>query len=183
MKIEAIWRPEVQQQIFRTLLDAMSRPGSVLDLQSQLQNSKATRGVLATLLDGSVSLSDPAQLLDSADWPLLEARKAAPDEAAFVLCDAGITPNFTPCLGELTDPQHGATLVLQGKRVGDGGTTLHISGPGVDGDSELRIDGFAADWFIQRQQWNMDFPLGVDLLLVDELRVTALPRTSSVRGF
>ena len=69
-KIEAIWLPEVQQQVFRGLMEVMSRPGKTENLSELTNNASPARALLATLLDGEVNLCDHHNLLDDADWPV-----------------------------------------------------------------------------------------------------------------
>jgi alpha-D-ribose 1-methylphosphonate 5-triphosphate synthase subunit PhnH len=68
MKVDPIWSAEAQQSIFRQLLRVSSLPGVVVDLTEVLGGQPAHIGMLATLLDGTTSLSDPDHLLDESAW-------------------------------------------------------------------------------------------------------------------
>ncbi|HET19594.1 MAG TPA: hypothetical protein ENO16_03170, partial [Chromatiales bacterium] len=82
--LEPIFTPNVQQAVFRDLLKAQSFPGLPVALTPTLHGVCAHRAVLAALLDGEVSLADPFNLLSAdGDWPFLEARRAAPEQADF----------------------------------------------------------------------------------------------------
>lgn len=183
LKIDRIWQGETQQKIFRTLLKCMSLPGEISDLSQYLEKSSALVGVLATLLDGTVTLSDEEELLTQSERYLLQASTAPLETAQFVLIDATKPPqtNFLPSLGELPNPETGATLILQGKSLGRGNTLLHLSGAGVKETCPLHLSGFHLEWFVRRQEWVANFPLGVDIILVDSTRVMALPRTTYIQ--
>lgn len=182
LKIDAIWQGETQQKIFRDLLHCMSLPGEIADLSQYLGKSSALVGVLATLLDKTVSWSDEDGLLTKSDCYLLQAPIAPSETAQFVVIDATLPPqtDFCPNLGELPNPEKGATLVLQGKALGMGNQSLQLSGAGVKETRLVHFAGFHPEWFIRRQEWVANFPLGVDMILVDSTRVMALPRTIRV---
>ena len=183
LKIDVIWEGETQQKIFRNLLHCMSLPGEIADLSQHLGKSSALVGVLATLLDKTVSWSDEDGLLSKSDRYLLQAPTAPPETAQFVVRDAANPPqtDFFPNLGELPNPDKGATLVLQGKALGMGNQSLQLSGAGVKETRLVHFTGFHPEWFIRRQEWVENFPLGVDMILVDYTRVMALPRTSHIQ--
>lgn len=178
----SVWQPQVHQRVFRALVDAFSRPGTVHELGGLANRASALRLVLATLLDGATTLADPDGLIAEEDWLLLEVQRAAPADARFVVACASRAPNFEPALGTLERPELGATLVLAADRIGVGGVALELAGPGVASDRLLRITGLAAGWLAARERWVAAFPLGVDCLLVDASRVAALPRTTRVRA-
>lgn len=180
LEVAAIWTADAQQQNYRALLDAMSRPGQVKPIFWQGQDGNTTIAVLATLLDGEVSLADPRGLLRDADWPLLQAVSAAPEEADYIVCPGNQAPDFDPKLGTLASPEHSATLILQVDSLSEGELRLRMTGPGVDGCLTARFSGLHREWLSRREDWVCAFPLGVDFLLVDHGGVLALPRTTCV---
>jgi alpha-D-ribose 1-methylphosphonate 5-triphosphate synthase subunit PhnH len=182
MNIDALWHAEPQQRWFRAILEAFSYPGTVRELGGHGHRAGAGVTVLATLLDGSVRLSDPHGLLGDDDWLLLEAAAGAPQDSDFVLCDGLRAPDFTPRLGELCDPQRGATLVVVGPAVGGGDTRLTLRGPGVADATELAIGGFHRQWLQCRAEWTCQYPLGVDMIVADGRNIAALPRTTAIAG-
>jgi len=179
-----IWQDEIQQQIFRQLLSCTSLPGTIADLSKYLGESNAATGVLATLLDNTVTLHDVNGLIDDRNRRFLNSPDASLSEARFVVADAAIPPNqdFSPNLGTLDSPEFGATLILKGKQVGSGELSLSLTGPGIESQSgklwRLCLTGFHQDWFVRRQELVSNFPLGIDLILVDAKRVTVIPRTT-----
>ena len=179
-KIDTIWLPETQQRVFRGLMDVMSHPGKTADISTLTDNASPALAILATLLDGETTLCDHHQLLDDANWPLLQAEKSNAEQANFILCLGEKPVDFVPRLGELASPEHSATIVLFIESITAGNINLTISGPGVNGENTVQMTGLNQDWLEQREQWINSFPLGVDLLIVDRSHVMAIPRTSKI---
>lgn len=182
MTVEAIWEAPVQQRLFRALVEAFARPGTVQAVGALITGQPAWLGVLATLLDGQTTFADPHGLLDGRAWPLLQARREAPERAAFVMCEAAREPEFEPTLGTLDSPERGATLVLRVTKLGSG-EPLMLSGPGVDGSRVLAVAGLHPAWLERRAAWVGAFPLGVDWILTDMVGCAALPRTTRIAGY
>jgi alpha-D-ribose 1-methylphosphonate 5-triphosphate synthase subunit PhnH len=178
MKTETIWRADIQQQVFRELVESFSRPGSVRDLTPWLGKTTALRAVLATLLDGEVTLADPHGLISSADGPLLQAKRGAAETARYVVAAGCRAPDFQPALGSLESPEFGATLLIEVAAVGSGPLTMELTGPGIVERNRLHLEGLHANWILRRTGWVDSFPLGVDILLFDATRIVALPRTT-----
>lgn len=179
VELEPIWRADIQQRVFRELLEAFARPGQVRDLTPWLGETSAIRAALATLLDGAVTLADPHDLLTTRDWSLLQARRSTPEEARYVVADGGRAPDFTPNLGTLESPEFGATLLLQVQAV-DSGPGLSLTGPGIKNPASLCCLGLNPGWLDKRIYWTAHFPLGVDMLIADHARIVALPRTTQI---
>ncbi|MEJ5269668.1 MAG: phosphonate C-P lyase system protein PhnH [Hydrogenophilus sp.] len=179
-KAESIWHPDTQQRVFRELVEAFSRPGDIRDLSAWIDGAGALRAVLATLMDGEVTLADPHEQVAPADWPLLQAKRATTEQARYVTADGCRAPDFLPALGSLESPEFGATVLIQVDRLGRGEMALELSGPGIDGQRKLGLGGLHPDWLRRRAEWVAHFPLGVDLLLLDAHRIVALPRTTHI---
>lgn len=177
--IDLIWQPEFQQSAFRCLVEAYSSPGKINILPAS--NHNIALAVLATLVDGESSLADPHQLLDSSAWLRLQIKPSAPDAAAFILCQGAQPVDFTPCLGTLASPEHGATLVLTVAALSGGDTPYELSGPGIETAVQIAPQGLDVSWFKQRTTWNSAFPLGVDMLLTSADGILALPRTTHIK--
>ncbi len=183
LKIEGIWQEHTQQKIFRELLYCMSLPGEIINLNQYLEKSSALVGVLATLLDRSVTWSDEDELVNKRDRSLFQASQVSSQTAQFVVKNALHPPlsAFIPNLGELSNPEKGATLILQGESLGIGNKLLELAGAGIKETRLVCLAGFHLQWFICRQQWVENFPLGVDLILVDRSQIMALPRTTQIQ--
>jgi alpha-D-ribose 1-methylphosphonate 5-triphosphate synthase subunit PhnH len=179
LEVTAIWTPAIQQQNYRALLHAMSRPGTRVNMLREPTAQSAT-AVLATLLDAEVSLADPDGLLEQGVWPMLQANSLEPEIADYILCRGVKPPGFQPRLGTLASPEMSATLLVLVDSLSEGELTLHLSGPGVQEKAQCSVAGLDVEWLARRADWVSAFPLGVDLLLVDEAAVIALPRTTKV---
>lgn len=177
----SVWAPLLQQRTFRRLMNAFAYPGRIGSVADIAPDSGALRLVLATLLDGETSLADPDALVAADDWQRLQVRRAPPAQALFVVARGDGVPAWEPCLGSLESPEQGATLILQVARLGEG-APLRLSGPGIEDTRDLRIAGLDPAWLDARARWNGAFPMGVDWLLVDDARLTALPRTTRIEG-
>ena len=58
---------------------------------------------------------------------------------------------------------------------------MTLSGPGVNGQIKLVIDGLLSDNLERMVKLNQEYPLGVDLFFVDPSgNLAAVPRSSSV---
>lgn len=180
MQIESIWQADVQQHLFRELAEAFSRPGEVRNLTNWINGATAQRAVLITLMDGETTLADPHGQIAASDWPLLQARRGVPETARYVAANGRRAPDFQPALGSLESPEFGATLLIEVATVGSGPLSLELAGPGISGRCELRLEGLHPDWLERRADWIAGFPLGVDILLSDAIRIVALPRTTRV---
>ncbi len=179
---ESIWEPVNQQRIFRKLMDIMTRPGEIKDLAEFVLDSTAARGVLATLLDAEVSLSDHDQQLPVSDWPLLQANSNNSENADYIFCSGSSTPDFEPRLGTLPSPDLSATIIINIKNLSRGSDPgcLQLSGPGIKTKSMINIEGLSPVWLEKRESWICNFPLGVDMILVDQTQIVAIPRTTKV---
>jgi alpha-D-ribose 1-methylphosphonate 5-triphosphate synthase subunit PhnH len=181
LDIPQAWQPTVQQQVYRRLLYAMARPGTTMDLHAFVgSDQRAAVVVLAALLDHTTSLCDLDEVLAPQLRRLLMAPSAAQDEAHYLLASAARAPDadLQPRLGTLSNPELGATIVLDGASVGQGALKVALRGPGIPGERRLALNGFHRDWLTRRAQWVAHFPLGVDLILTDSTRIACLPRTT-----
>jgi alpha-D-ribose 1-methylphosphonate 5-triphosphate synthase subunit PhnH len=174
------WHVLEQQRVFRLLMQTFAYPGRVVRLTDQ---DDVLIRCLATLADRESDLADPHRLLSREQWTLLEAGRAETDNAAFVVAQGKKEPDFVPRSGTLESPQQGATVIVQVDRLGDGKSTgqrLRLHGPGIQGQTPLQVDGLHEEWLHARVVWNADFPMGVDLLLVDGSSAAAIPRTTRI---
>ena len=201
ISVAPIWLPELTQLNFRAILEAMSRPGTyqVLSLGERvIGNSAYTEAayiaLLAALLDNSVTFSDPQQLISEDELALLQANLTSIDQADFIMCKGEFPSEFSsnrsnlshrpsPKLGTLPSPDLSATIVICIRELDyqqNDGLNVQLSGPGINGQIQCSLDGLDAEWLMARQTWVSSFPLGVDMLLVDDKQVMALPRTTKL---
>ncbi|SDH73157.1 phosphonate C-P lyase system protein PhnH [Roseospirillum parvum] len=179
------------QAVFRATLEALSRPGTVLEVPAALAPpaplSPAAGAVLLTLAD----LDTPLWLAPGSgseaviEWLAFHCgcpRVADPGHAALaVAARPGGTlalDIFTP--GSPTRPEGSTTLLLEVDDLA-GGPPLTLAGPGIDGTARLAPaglpEGFAESWRANRAL----FPQGIDVILTAGRHLAGLPRTTTLK--
>ena len=171
------------QACFRAVLDAMARPGriqTVSGVHAPPPLCNAAAAVLLTLVDHETPLWLDPQADPARPWIAFHTGAGTPSNStAFVMAlslpDLTILPAGTHEM-----PETSATVILQVKALG-AGQRFVLQGPGLRHPADLRVDGlppgFAATW----QQNHALFPRGIDLILCAGDRLTALPRSVTVR--
>lgn len=183
--------PAASQSVFRAVMNAMARPGTVQPLEPALAPppplSRGAGAVALTLIDFESPLWLDETLAASpevAEW--LRFHTGAPitldpRRATFALiADAADAPSLEDfALGSEEYPDRSTTLVLQLESFA-APTSLRLSGPGIAGTTRLAIkprpDALAQNLARNRAL----YPRGVDLLLVTADAVAALPRSLRV---
>ncbi len=174
---------------FRSLLDAMSRPGTVHVLSESVVDRDGALALLArALLDAEVSVAGAGP--DDEPWVrmLVQAsgcRIADLPDADFVVAGGGSSAGAVSRVRTGTPdwPDSSATLVYLVEGVAEDGGDMVWTGPGIPGDRSPKIDGFdPAEWARLREA-NSGYPIGVDCFFLDACgRILALPRSTRVRG-
>lgn len=181
------------QRVFRAIMDALSRPGTIqaIDFPS-VPPAPLTRELAAvalTLCDPDTPVwLDPALMESDAVCEWLAFHTGAPlttepKDAAFALVShADLLPSFER-FAQGTDeyPDRSTTIVLALPAL-DGGAALTLRGPGIKGETSISPSGLPADFVSQRADNKARFPRGVDVLLVTAGQVIGLPRTTRVEG-
>jgi alpha-D-ribose 1-methylphosphonate 5-triphosphate synthase subunit PhnH len=179
------------QAVFRSVMNAMARPGSVHTIAETVKAPSlmmpATAAVALALFDHDTPIwldQVFASEGDMASW--LRFQTGAPltadaSQAAFALIAKGSAlPDFQAFApGTPEYPDRSTTLVVQVETL-TAGDEFTLSGPGIQGTAKLRAGALPQD-FVARMQANRAlFPLGVDLLLVNGNDLVALPRSTHV---
>jgi len=185
------------QAVFRTLLDALSRPGTPgvvgdrLPESSESHESGETRAepaafaALLTLCDYAtpIWLAQADTALASAlrfhtGAPLVET----PAEAAFAyIHDADALPpleSFAP--GNAESPEQSATLLIRVESL-MGGAPVVLRGPGIRETATIAPAGLPARFWRERAALAPLFPCGIDCYLVCGTRLVGLPRTTEAK--
>jgi alpha-D-ribose 1-methylphosphonate 5-triphosphate synthase subunit PhnH len=179
------------QAVFRTVMEAIARPGLPRPLASRLAPPlplhAAAAAVALTLLDYETPFWLDQSLAEAAEvaaW--LKFHTGAPQTTdsgqaafAFVSDSAAMPPFDTFALGSLEYPDRSTTLVVQVENF-DQGDKLVLAGPGIRGTrlfsaAPLPV-GFRSQLIANREA----FPRGVDLILASKTAVAALPRSVRV---
>jgi alpha-D-ribose 1-methylphosphonate 5-triphosphate synthase subunit PhnH len=177
------------QNTFRSVMDAMARPGSVHCIASASGTPpgvmRGTAAIALTLFDHDTPLwLDPrmAEVPEVAKW--LKFHTSAPVIADPSICTFALigNPAELPALesfslGSNEYPDRSTTLILQVESLREG-LALELSGPGIDGTSVLQATIEPPDLFARLAVNAALFPRGIDVVLVADDAVVAIPRTT-----
>lgn len=184
------------QRVYRKLLNCMSRPGLLENISNEshkagmtLEMSKHLLTVLFTVLDGEVTFNLPAcndkSLIKKINH-LTYAKHAAADQADYIIITktagkAELSEAFRQAkVGTLTDPHRSATVILEAEAITTG-QQLALRGPGIEDKNYICVTD-SLDWVAIRQTKNNEFPLGIDMILLDETgQIACLPRTTQIQ--
>jgi alpha-D-ribose 1-methylphosphonate 5-triphosphate synthase subunit PhnH len=177
------------QSTFRSVMDAMARPGSV-------QRVEAASGTPAAMMRGTAAIAltlfdhdtpvwlDPAmsETSDVAKW--LKFHTSAPviadsSIASFALIGgAGDLPALERfSFGSNEYPDRSTTLILQVESLTQG-AAFELRGPGINGTAVLQAALQPLDLFERLAINQTLFPRGIDVVLVHDDHVVAIPRTT-----
>lgn len=179
------------QRTFRAVMAALSRPGTVETLRTDLDPPAPLTPELAaialTLADHEAPLWLDAPLLRT--WEAAEYVRfhsgapivADPSEAAVALVvDPARCPPFESfALGTPEYPDRSTLIVLAVSDLA-AAPGFSMRGPGIAEMAHLRATPLPADMSMRHKLNGALFPCGVDLLLVASGRVAGLPRTTEI---
>lgn len=185
------------QAIFRAVLDAMARPGRlgrlpVADARCPVAGCAPLAALLLTLLDHEVTFAVVPAAGDHALADRLSdyltvvtgSRPAPLDRADYVVALGGLAPGCLERLkrGTLTYPDASATLLILVPSLTAGrGLPAALAGPGVPSETVVQLAGLTPADLVALAEVNAEFPLGVDVVLVDAAgAVVGLPRSTRV---
>ncbi|WP_121614451.1 phosphonate C-P lyase system protein PhnH [Mesobacillus foraminis] len=184
------------QSVYRKVVNATSRPGTISDLSHEALSVEkvpvqcaASIWVLAlTLLDQEVTFkvySTQAEKASRAINQLTYAKPVEVNEAdfIFVLPDAE-EGSLEEAIesgkhGTLMNPHNSATIIVEAENVNEG-VELLLTGPGIQTSTSVKVC-LTGDWIASRNQKNREYPLGIDLMIIDkEHQLLSLPRTTQI---
>jgi alpha-D-ribose 1-methylphosphonate 5-triphosphate synthase subunit PhnH len=176
------------QSVFRTVMEAMARPGRILPLSAGFTPpaplGAAAAAILLTLadfetpvwLDGSLSRQEDvtgflrfhtgARFVDrpgAAVFALIADSANAPPIASF----AQGAPDY---------PDQSTTVVFQVETLSGQGWIF--AGPGINGEIAFGAAPLPADFTAQLTDNRAHFPLGVDMIFAGRDAIAALPRST-----
>jgi alpha-D-ribose 1-methylphosphonate 5-triphosphate synthase subunit PhnH len=172
-------------------MDATARPGTVIELPEPIAPppplSRGAAAVALTLCDQDTPVWLDAGFAATADvafWLRFHTGApivAEPAQAAFaILRDPQHAPPFDVfALGTPEYPDRSATLILQVESL-ERGRSLRLTGPGVKHRNILCASPLPLDLPERLAANRALFPRGVDLLLVTDGAIAALPRSTVV---
>ena len=177
------------QSVFRSVMDAMARPGSVQRIASAagapVGMMRGTAAIALTLFDHDTQVWLNGRMSATADvakW--LKFHTSAPVVADSSIASFALVgdPQSLPALdrfafGSNEYPDRSTTLILQVESLTDG-LVVELRGPGIDGTAALRASIQPHDLFERLAVNATLFPRGIDVVLVHDDSIVAIPRTT-----
>ena len=172
------------QSIFRLLLETLSRPGQI----RQLEQTELGALVLPLALGDvqtRIAICASEEIQHDVVWAT-GAVLTELDDADLVACCVGIDAGTIKRLrrGTALAPELGAKIAINCERLhadNSGALSLTLSGPGVNGSTTLGLDGLSRDVIDAIVEANAHFPAGIDVWFIDQSGfVAALPRSCRV---
>jgi alpha-D-ribose 1-methylphosphonate 5-triphosphate synthase subunit PhnH len=180
------------QAVFRTLLDALARPGTVgvIELPLPAADAAAARAGLAAFAS-LLALADyatpvwlaqhdaalAAALRFHAGAPLAQEPRSA--AFAYVHDAAALPPLEAFASGTPESPEMSATVFVRVDAL-TGGAPLTLRGPGIETTRSIAPVGLPERFWRERAALAPLFPCGIDFYLVCGERLMGLPRTTLV---
>src|SRR5712675_1543029 len=177
------------QSTFRFVMDAMARPGSV-------QRMTAVAGTPAAMMRGTAAIAltlfdhdtpvwlDPgmSETADVSKW--LKFHTSAPVIADPSICSFALIGNPQSlaaldrfAFGSNEYPDRSTTLILQVESL-TRGPGIGLRGPGINGVAVMQAAIQPADLFERLKINQTLFPRGIDVVLVADDTIVAIPRTT-----
>jgi alpha-D-ribose 1-methylphosphonate 5-triphosphate synthase subunit PhnH len=177
------------QTTFRSVMDAMARPGSVHCIASASGTPpgvmRGTAAIALTLFDHDTPLwLDPrmSEAPEVEKW--LKFHTSAPIVSDPSIASFALVGNAAelPALdrfsfGSNEYPDRSTTLILQVESLREG-LAFELSGPGIEGTTVLQARIEPLDLFARLAINATLFPRGIDVVLVADDAVVAIPRTT-----
>jgi alpha-D-ribose 1-methylphosphonate 5-triphosphate synthase subunit PhnH len=182
------------QSTFRCVMNAMARPGSVQAIVSGTGTPPAmmrgTAAIALTLFDHDTPVWLDARMqatADVANW--LKFHTSAPVVADSSIASFALVGDPQSLLaldrfafGSNEYPDRSTTLILQVESLTDG-PMVELQGPGINGTAALHASIQPRDLFERLAINAALFPRGIDVVLVHDDSIVAIPRTTRlVRG-
>jgi alpha-D-ribose 1-methylphosphonate 5-triphosphate synthase subunit PhnH len=177
------------QSTFRSVMDAMARPGSVQRIVAAAGTpSSVMRGAAAialTLFDHDTPVwLDPLMSETSEVTKWLKFHTGAPVVRDSSICSFALIGDATalPALdrfafGSNEYPDRSTTLILQVDSLSQG-PSFELRGPGIDGVAILQATIQPRDLFERLAINAALFPRGIDVVLVHDDSIVAIPRST-----
>ncbi|MBB3949103.1 phosphonate C-P lyase system protein PhnH [Aureimonas jatrophae] len=176
------------QRVFRAVMDAFARPGTIADLGPVVTVPEgiepAAAALLATLADADAAVYLEERDEATAAWIAFQTDAPVvsdPADAVFALLARGSDPAVRAALpiGTDTYPDRSATLIVTVAAL-EGGAPLRLEGPGIQTSRAVAPLGLPEGFLAARRANAALFPRGHDHVLVAGTRLLALPRTTRI---
>lgn len=181
------------QRIFRTVMDAMARPGILHEIDNErlappTPLSATLAGIVMTLCDYDTPLWLDTTLSKSSDViSYLKFHTGAPivdlpKDAAFAVVSSPQTMippgNFNT--GSPEYPDRSTTLIIGTESLSNR-TGVYLTGPGIKQQQSFGVRSLPEYFWPEMIANHALFPLGIDVVFAGEQQIAALPRSTSIR--
>ncbi|SKC47732.1 phosphonate C-P lyase system protein PhnH [Maledivibacter halophilus] len=183
------------QKAYRNVVESMSRPGLItniskeankVDLDIEFYNS--TLVLMLMLLDAEVSFkvfSENEEKITKLVSQLTYAKPNPLEKSSyvFIMKDSktiDIEEAFEKAYGgNLIDPHKSATIIIEANNISND-KELILKGPGIKDKNYIKVD-ISGNWVEKRELKNIEYPLGVDTIIIDKnSNLICLPRTTQI---
>lgn len=179
------------QAAFRAVLDAMARPGLIVEPPPPASVPEGLVPAMAAVLLALADHETPVWLDASASTDAARAWlrfhcgapiAATPADTRFAaVAGADAMPALDRfALGTDPYPDRSATVIIAVTALGQGGRTVRLAGPGIETETALAVAGLPERFWTEWSANRALFPCGIDVVLVEGGRLAALPRTARV---
>jgi alpha-D-ribose 1-methylphosphonate 5-triphosphate synthase subunit PhnH len=179
------------QQHYRLILDSMARPGKIniiphIDIDKPMDINNASALIAFALLNTDASFY-AAEGTEVADFIALHtsATLANLENADLVFISGLHEETLVPLLkaGSLSYPENSATIIADviciGSEKMNDALQLILQGPGVENTATVYVTGLNAALLDELKEQNMEFPLGIDLIITDrDNNIVCIPRSN-----
>jgi alpha-D-ribose 1-methylphosphonate 5-triphosphate synthase subunit PhnH len=177
------------QSTFRSVMDAMARPGTVQQVVASAGTPgpmmRGTAAIALTLFDHDTPIWLDARMSETSEvakW--LKFHSGAPVLDDPSVCHFALIGNGSALpdlsrfsFGTNEYPDRSTTLILQVDSLKHG-SAFELRGPGIDGTALLRAMIEPVDLFERLAVNEALFPRGIDVVLVSGEAIVAIPRTT-----
>ncbi|TCS64287.1 phosphonate C-P lyase system protein PhnH [Varunaivibrio sulfuroxidans] len=179
------------QRVFRSVLEAMSHPGRVVDFDDLPEPPLPLYPSSAAICLGLADFETPlwiddaiaasAQTVNHLKFHCACPITTVPGAARIALhADSLSCADLARfCRGTDVRPEISTTVIVQVESFEEG-RGKRLDGPGIDGARRLSVGGVPERFWSSLRENNAQFPRGVDVILCVRSAIVCLPRTTRV---
>lgn len=185
------------QEVFRMILHCMSRPGTIENIRD-IEKTINAHGdcpqsifvTAITLLDAEVSfcvIGEHAREIEESLSSFTFAKVADVEEADYIFVMKDTPKKLMRHVlkfakkGTFENPDRSATILVETEKLSNE-PSLTLRGPGIQDTVMVEI-AESTFWLTAREEANHEFPLGIDMILIDEeSNLMCLPRTTTIQN-
>jgi alpha-D-ribose 1-methylphosphonate 5-triphosphate synthase subunit PhnH len=172
---------------FRKLVDCMASPGTVASIRQSAPSGapgEPAVAVLESLLDDEVTFA-AHRIDDTIRERVLRATESILADLHTADCalvdGAGAVEAARWARSRSGAPTGSAIVVVMCRSLTGGPVSLRLSGPGIDDEARLEVDGVPAEFFSEMSRRNANFYHGIDVILVaGDGTVACVPKSSQI---